>query len=107
MSNLEKFETVKANFTDERQYLGDGYYRVRNIGGDTWDLEFSLSGPCGDSILHPQIRFDIVDGKLLPIQMFDTQATPVVFVRRDSEEHSQQLELALADLLDKFLAKVD
>ncbi|MDR0922159.1 MAG: hypothetical protein LBM95_07250 [Lactobacillales bacterium] len=100
--NLILFNWVLENFNEEKEFIKDGYYRVREVLDNVYDIDFTVSGPCGESILHPQIRVEKSDEGLVPIQEFDTFVTPVIFMKRDSKENEAKLDQAFTELLKKF-----
>jgi hypothetical protein len=57
---MKQLEFVLTHFSDSREYLKDGYYRVQDFGDDVYELEFSTAGYCGTFDSHPAIKFRII-----------------------------------------------
>jgi hypothetical protein len=87
-----KLDFVLTHFSDSREYLADGYYRVKDFGDGIYELEFSVAGYCGTFDSKPAIKFQVLsessevhfllyrDMTTQPVQFFTPDATNLDFV---------------------------
>ena len=105
MNRKQQLDKLLTAFTEEKRFISDGYYRIRTIDQDTLELAFLLAGPCGDSVVHPQITLSINGEQVVGTKLIDMYSSPQSFMHRD-EENSQQIDKALDELIEKFLTKI-
>lgn len=98
-----KLEFVLTHFSDNREFISDGYYRVKAFGDDVYELEFSVAGYCGTFDSKPAIKFQVSpetqevtfllyrDMTTNPIQFFTPDASNLAFVASEFDQ-----------LVDKF-----
>ncbi|MGM0125432.1 hypothetical protein IGI37_002831 [Enterococcus sp. AZ194] len=93
------WQLLNENF-NEFEFIEMGYYRLRQIDENRYEMAYILLGPCGDKTYHPQITLDVGD-EIQPLKFIDTEVVPNV--RLSSEEEPEKLQQALEKLVDKFL----
>lgn len=96
----EKWELIKAHFGPEKEYIGEGYYRVRE-SEQGWQIAYLLPGYCGETILHPEITISESEKGIIPIRLIDMEVTPILNLDQSEQE---KLNEEFEKLLDKFLA---
>ncbi|MGM0213953.1 hypothetical protein [Enterococcus sp. AZ109] len=100
--NQKKWEVVRANYSAEKEYIEDGYYRLRPTE-EGYQLAFLVPGMCGETLIHPEITIEMIDGVATPIRLIDMESTPTLRLSvkdGDGKEIKQQTEA----LLNKFIA---
>ncbi|WP_265456715.1 hypothetical protein [Enterococcus sp. HY326] len=100
---IEELKFLQENFSEEKVYLTDGYYRFKQLAADEYEIMFALPGNCGTSEYHPRIRFAVEAEQIVPISLMDVVATPVQLIDY-SPETAAELTLALENLKNKFFA---
>ncbi|EOI06358.1 hypothetical protein UAY_00409 [Enterococcus moraviensis ATCC BAA-383] len=105
MNRKQQLDKLLTAFTEEKRFISDGYYRIRTINPSTLELAYLLSGPCGDSIVHPQITLSINGEEVVGIKLIDMYSSPQLFMHRN-DENSNQIDNALDKLIEKFLTKM-
>lgn len=103
-NQMKQLEFVLAHFSDSRDYLKDGYYRVQDFGDGTYELEFSTAGYCGTFDSHPAIKFRIVpETKTITFLLYrDMVARPIQFFKPESESDCDFVQERFNQLLAKF-----
>ncbi|MGO2100763.1 hypothetical protein [Vagococcus salmoninarum] len=93
----ELLNTFKA----EKEYRNDGYYRIRQGQGETYELGFLVPDSCGTTSVSPQITISKVADRWVPIKLLDFASTPMKQLERtvDTED---ALDEALKALVNKF-----
>lgn len=94
------FEAIKQRVGPEKTFIGDGYYRLRQLDNGDYEFAFLLAGPCGDTTIHPQITLDATGDHILPIKLLDLGVSPTL--RLGGEQHSTQLNQALNQLVQRL-----
>lgn len=98
--NQQEFEFLKTHLSDEKKFIGDGYYRLRQIDDTTYEFAHLVSDACGATSVHPQITIEWNGDEWKPIKLFDFFETPVKSVDY-SDETFKYLSTALKDLYNK------
>ena len=103
-NQMKQLEFVLAHFSDSREYLKDGYYRVQDFGDGTYELEFSTAGYCGTFDSHPAIKFRIVpETKTITFLLYrDMVVRPIQFFKPESESDCDFVQERFNQLLAKF-----
>lgn len=101
MRNRDMLSIIQKNFTDKKEFIGDGYYRFRSLEDDTFELAFLIGGPCGETIVHPKIVVKVNGEEVIGESLIDLYTTPTKIFTR--EESSSEIDQALYQLLKKFL----
>ncbi|MGO2082515.1 hypothetical protein [Vagococcus sp.] len=97
----KRLTNLLSSFTAEKQYIQDGYYRIRQKTESIYELAFLVTDSCGASCVHPQITVEVKADTLVPLQLFDLGVQPTRHVLYD-EETQLILELELEKLIKKF-----
>lgn len=98
-----KWQVVKENF-GEREFIKDGYYRVRENTPERFELAFLVAGVCGDNTPHPRIIVEIKEGQARATQLMDFESNPLKRVMGETPEELAQLQVDADALLDHFIA---
>lgn len=100
----DKLEFILNHFNEERVYKQDGYYRLKQLGDDTYELEFSISGSCGTFESHPAIKFKIMTGseELMFLSYRDVVANPMKSFKPERADEFEFVSQAFEQLVDKF-----
>ena len=100
----DKLDFLLKHFSEERVYKQDGYYRLKHFDDDTYELEFSVSGPCGTFESHPAIKFksSSESDQLIFLSYRDVVVNPMKSFKPESEEQLKFVTLAFKELVDKF-----
>jgi hypothetical protein len=103
MKRTKKINILAKNFTDEKKFMRDGYYRLRTIDETTIELAFLVAGPCGETLVHPQITVSLNhhQEKAIGIKLMDLQSTPPRFLTRNAANEAE-IDAALDELIEKF-----
>lgn len=98
----KKWETVLAHYSADKEFIEDGYYRVRTVE-EGYQMAYLVPGLCGETLIHPEITIEIVNGQAVPIRLMDLETTPTTRLSvKDGDQ--EQIEAQAEALLDKFLA---
>jgi hypothetical protein len=100
----DKLKQLMSHFNDERQYLGDGFYRIKTIGDNHYELEFSKSGYCGTFDPSPSIAFSLDENGLRVGAYRDMVSSPIKLTNYADEPEFVTDEFDR--LVDKFLSKI-
>lgn len=100
MTNQE-LVLLQAHFSQEREYLEDGYYRLRQISENQYELAFLVPDACGTTSPHPQITIERQNDSLQAVALMDLVVTPIRRISL-SEGTKAVLEEGLTDLVLKF-----
>ena len=98
--NQEEMAFLKKYLSDEKQFIYDGYYRLREINDEIYEFAFLDSDACGATSVHPQITIEWNGQKWQPTKLLDFVTTPVKNISY-SDETSKYLSAALKDLYNK------
>ncbi|MBP2097722.1 hypothetical protein [Enterococcus rivorum] len=101
MDIKQQFKLIQNNFTENKEFIIDGYYRIRTLDSETFELAFLVGGPCGETIVHPQITVKINENEVIGEKLIDMYTTPAKFFSR--EKNSLEINQALEELIEKFL----
>ncbi|EOL48999.1 hypothetical protein [Enterococcus caccae] len=102
MNRKKKLDKLMTVFTEEKKFILDGYYRIRTINEDTIELAYLIAGPCGESIVHPQITVSLATKPFpIAIKLIDMVPSPPLFLIRDTN-NMDEIDLALDALIEKF-----
>lgn len=101
MNIEQQFQLIRNNFTEKKEFISDGYYRIRSLDEETFELAFLVSGSCGETIVHPQITIKLTNHVVVAVKLIDMYTTPAKFYTR--EKNSLEIDQALEKLLTKFL----
>lgn len=97
----EKLESLLAFFDEEKKYYVDGYYRLRKLESDEFELAYLIPDACGATTVHPQITIEKHEEIWIPTKLIDMWTSPTQFVEKNSETE-KFLDNALAELVLKF-----
>lgn len=103
--NIKDLETLQKHFNGEKKFVQDGYYRLRDIGNDQYELAYLEAGPCGDTTVHPQITIEVTEKEILPLKLLDMAVSPTL--RLTKEEHPSELAEALERLVQRFYQVIE
>ncbi|WP_086350930.1 hypothetical protein [Candidatus Enterococcus clewellii] len=101
----QDLKQLKKYFNEDKKFIKDGYYRLRDLGNSHYELAFLEAGPCGDTTIHPQITIDATKNELIPIKLLDLAVSPTL--RLTQEEHKNELCEALEQLLQRFYQVIE
>ncbi|MBS7576871.1 MULTISPECIES: hypothetical protein [unclassified Enterococcus] len=107
MANMNELKQIRQNFSENRRFLGDGYYRLVVGEANEYELEIATAGFCGDFSYHPKIKFRIVDDSIKPYFLIDQNTNPMIILDASTPESLKRLEQELDQLFDKFIAKIE
>lgn len=97
----ETLKSLLAFFDEEKKYYVDGYYRLRKVEADKFELAYLIPDACGATSVHPQITIEKVKDIWLPTKLMDMGKSPIQFIERNTETEAI-LEGALTELVVKF-----
>jgi hypothetical protein len=101
----EKLEQLFEHYNDERQYLGDGYYRLKTMAPNKYELEFSKSGYCGTFESAPAIGFTLSENGQVTLGSYrDVVATPLKMT--SFSEEPEFVSQAFETLVEKFINQI-
>lgn len=103
--NRQDFDTFQQHFTSDKKFFKDGYYRLKDIGENQFEMAFLEAGPCGDTTVHPQITIELDEEELRPIKLLDMAVSPTL--RLNQEEHPTELKEALDGLVQRFYTVIE
>lgn len=92
---------LAEHYDEEKEYLGDGYFRLRQKGPLQYELAYLKADACGTTSVHPQITVEVVGKQVKAIGLMDLYATPVRTINV-SEENRALIEEELTQLVTKF-----
>lgn len=95
------FKWLNENFTSEKVYMKDGYYRFRELEPGVFDMAFLEPCSCGTSNVHPQITLEKKGDVYIPIKLIDFDVTPPLLINRE-ESTLEFLDQSLHQLIEKF-----
>lgn len=81
----EKLKSLLAFFDEEKKYYVDGYYRLRKLETDKFELAYLIPDACGATTVHPQITIEKHEDIWTPTKLIDMWTSPTQFVERNSE----------------------
>jgi hypothetical protein len=96
-------ELLLAHFTDKKELIDGGYYRIRDKGDGVFDLTYFTPSLCATENYHPQISFIMEDGKSVAQTLLDFECTPARRLTRDAD-NGAALDAELDALAEKFLS---
>lgn len=91
----EELDILKQHLSEEKQFIHDGYYRLRQLDEMTYELAFLVADACGSTSVHPQITFEKQGNTWQAVKLLDFISTPVetiVYSNDTSHELSDRLE---------------
>ena len=100
----DKLKFVLTHFKEDREYHGDGYYRVKSFDDGSYELEFSVSGSCGTFDSHPAIKVALSpESDTVTYLLYrDMVVNPIKFFKPESDVEQGFVKLAFEQLVDKF-----
>ncbi|GAB2021415.1 hypothetical protein RyT2_04890 [Pseudolactococcus yaeyamensis] len=103
-NQMTQLDFILANFSESREYLEDGYYRVQDFGDDSYELEFSTAGYCGTFDSHPAIKFQMdAETKTITFLLYrDMVVSPIKFFKPESEKEQAFVQEHFEQLVAKF-----
>ncbi|GHU43155.1 hypothetical protein FACS1894193_09580 [Bacilli bacterium] len=101
---MTQLDFILENFSESREYLEDGYYRVQDFGDGSYELEFSVAGYCGTFDSHPAIKFRIdAETKVVTFLLYrDMVASPIQFFKPETKKDQAFVQERFEQLLAKF-----
>ncbi|WP_321386817.1 hypothetical protein [uncultured Enterococcus sp.] len=103
--NRNDLETFQKYFNGDKKFFKDGYYRLRDIENNQFELAFLEAGPCGDTTIHPQITIERFEDELRPLKLLDMAVSPTL--RLTYEEHPVELNNELEHLVQRFYNAIE
>ncbi|MGX6990495.1 hypothetical protein ACWN8M_02480 [Pseudolactococcus reticulitermitis] len=103
-NQMTQLDFILANFSESREYLEDGYYRVQDFGDGSYELEFSVAGYCGTFDSHPAIKFRMdAETKAVTFLLYrDMVASPIQFFKPETKKDQAFVQERFEQLLAKF-----
>lgn len=98
-----ELDLILKNFGPEKEFIGEGYFRIREKDEGRYEMAFLVPACCGTSTHHPQITIRVEDEKIIPEFLMDWEEMPIKNIRY-SDETREVLEQELDKLCRKFLA---
>lgn len=95
-------ELILANFGPEKEFIGDGYFRIRDKGNEHYEIAYLVSACCGTTNYYPQIAVHVEGDKVVPDSVLDLVSNPAKMLSY-SPETSAVMEQELDKLCQKFL----
>lgn len=96
---------LTKHYHEEKEYLENGYFRIRQKDPQHYELAFLKVDGCGTTSVSPQITVEVIDEQVRAIGLMDMYAAPIRTIVQ-SEETADLLEQELNQLVTKFkLAK--
>lgn len=102
MMDKKMIDTLSEYFNEEKQFIEDGYYRLRKKTEVTYDLAYLVPSSCGTMNIHPQITLSVQGDQLIATSLMDFETTPTKHIQRTTETE-QLLDLELEKLVGRFL----
>ncbi|MBO0471305.1 hypothetical protein JZO66_12170 [Enterococcus sp. DIV0242_7C1] len=102
MKRIKDLQELVSYFSEDKTFIHDGYYRIRILDKETIELAFLVAGPCGDTLVHPQITVTLTESSALAIKLIDMYVTPPLFLTRE-ESNKQEIDQQLDKLIEKFI----
>ncbi|CZQ97989.1 Hypothetical protein Tpal_2206 [Trichococcus palustris] len=99
----KELDLILKHFGPEKEFIGDGYFRIREKDSNRYEMAYLAPACCGTSTYHPQITIRVEDEKIIPEFLMDMEETPIKNISY-SDETSEVLEQELDKLCSKFLA---
>lgn len=84
----------------EKDWIEDGYYRCRILNEEEVELAYLLPGYCGETVRHPQIRFQRQGSVFVPVVLIDQVSEPMRY--QTSDEDAAALQQVADALIQKF-----
>lgn len=102
MQRLEQLKELQTIFSSEKKFMGDGYYRIRTLDDNILEMAFLVAGPCGETLVHPQITVSLTPTSAICTKLIDMATSPPKFIYRDSL-NSGEMDYALDTLIQQFI----
>ena len=58
-------DLILANFGPEKEFIGDGYFRIRDKGNEHYEIAYLVSACCGTTNYYPQIAVHVEGDKVV------------------------------------------
>ena len=95
-------DLILANFVPEKEFIGDGYFRIRDKGNEHYEIAYLVSACCGTTNYFPQITVHVEGDRVVPDSLLDLVSNPAKMLSY-SPETSAVMEEELDKLCQKFL----
>lgn len=91
----EEIDVLTKHLSADKQFIHDGYYRLRELDERTYELAFLVADACGATSVHPQITIEKQGDTWQAVKLLDFVSTPVetiVYSQETAQELSERLE---------------
>ncbi len=95
-------EALNETLGAEKIAKNGGYYRISKEDETVFQLSFSKTGPCGESLYQPLIKLCREGDRAIPYYLLDVAAQPMNYLQRNSASDAQALDQSFAELIDRF-----
>lgn len=101
-----EIEALIEQLGEEKIAKNGGYYRISKEDETVFQLSFSKTGPCGESLYQPLIKLRREGDRAIPYYLLDVAAQPMKYLQRSSASDAQALDQAFAKLIDTFYCEL-
>lgn len=91
----EELDLLTQHLSADKQFIHDGYYRLRKLDETTYEVAFLVADACGATSVHPQITIEKQGDTWQAVKLLDFVSTPVetiVYSQETAQELSDRLE---------------
>ena len=91
----EELDLLTQHLSADKQFIHDGYYRLRKLDETTYEVAFLVADACGATSVHPQITIEKQGDTWQAVKLLDFVSTPVettVYSQETAQELSERLE---------------
>lgn len=100
MTLLKRITTLHQLMGDQKHYLDNNFYRVRQENASTYKIASLKADSCGASLYNPQFTIKLTGQVKEPItiDLYNNYQTPIETLSY-SKENATQLEAKLTELI--------
>lgn len=102
----ERFLALKNYFSNEKKFINDGYYRLKQETENEYKLAFLEMDSCGASLVAPEVTVSVSTNKAVATGLIDFSTQPVRQLD-NSEETYLELQRELEKLVLKFETSIN
>lgn len=95
-------ELILTHFGPEKEFIGDGYFRIRDKGNEHYEIAYLVPACCGTTNYNPQIAVHVEGDKVVPDSVLDLVDMPAKMLSYSPETRAV-MEQELDKLCQKFL----